>query len=161
MQHIYRKQTSHVLAHRPVPLHTQVSLPDHLQVFQWNASRSLDSAIWIHWCDSSPYDLIIIQESGWSMINEWNNAHWHIVHTADRYILILFMVCSAVIKSRWPYTYRAECCRYAWLCLDPTTLLSSINRRGRPNMVSGRSCPSVSMCGINYVNILNISPNDT
>ena len=118
MQHIYRKQTSHVLAHRPVPLHTQVSLPDHLQVFQWNASRSLDSAIWIHWCDSSPYDLIIIQESGWSMINEWNNAHWHIVHTADRYILILFMVCSAVIKSRWPYTYRAECCRYAWLCLD-------------------------------------------
>ena len=84
-------------AHVKSTIHPQVPKgPGHLRIFQWNASKSLECHSWVHWCDQSPYDVIIDQESGWSMTNEWNSTHWHIVHSADRFASILFMVRSAL-----------------------------------------------------------------
>ena len=70
-------------------------IPGHLRIPQWDTSRALEYHSWVHWCDQNPYDTIAIQESGWSMTNEWTNAHWHIVHSTDRLVSILFMVRSA------------------------------------------------------------------
>ena len=68
-------------------------------MFQWNASRSIEYHSWLHWCDTSPYDIIAVQESGWSMNNEWSSKHWHIMHSADRFASILFMVRSALVRQ--------------------------------------------------------------
>ena len=69
-----------------------------LRVFQWNASRMLEYHSWLTWCDTSPYDVIAVQESGWSMTNEWSSKHWHIVHSADRFASILFMIRTAIVR---------------------------------------------------------------
>ena len=69
-----------------------------LRVLQWNASRSLHYASWLDWCDRSPYDIIIVQETGWSMTNEWNIPQWHVLHGADRYASVLVMVRAALIS---------------------------------------------------------------
>ena len=86
-------------AKRKSTVHALISkVPGHLHIFQWNASRSLKYHSWIHWCHQSPYDIFAVQESGWSMTNECNNTHWHIVHSADRFASILFMVRSVLIR---------------------------------------------------------------
>ena len=73
--------------------------PGQLRMFQWNASRSIEYHSWLQWCDDCPYDIIVVQESGWSMTNEWNTQRWHIVHSADRFCSILFMVRSTLVKQ--------------------------------------------------------------
>ena len=56
------------------------SASGHLQVLQWNASRSLHYPSWLAWCDRSPYDIIIAQETGWGMTSEWSTPQWHVLH---------------------------------------------------------------------------------
>ena len=71
----------------------------HLQVLQWNASRSLHYPSWFAWCDRSPYDIIIAQETGWGMTSEWSTPQWHVLHGADRYASVLVMVRAALISK--------------------------------------------------------------
>lgn len=90
---------------QPVPKPCKTSVPalplrppGHLRAFQWNASRSLDYQTWVHWCDTSPFDLVVVQETGWSMTSEWSSPRWHLIHTADRFASILFMLRSAIVR---------------------------------------------------------------
>ena len=85
-------------APRPQDSHTASPTSGLLRVLQWNASRSLDYASGIDWCDRSPFDIIIAQETGWNMTNEWSTPQWHVMHGADRYASVLVMVRAALIS---------------------------------------------------------------
>ena len=83
-----------------LPAHTpNLPGPGQFRKFQWNASRMIEYHSWLHWCGQSPYDIIAVQESGWSMNDEWSSQHWHVVHSADRFASILFMVRSTLIRQ--------------------------------------------------------------
>ena len=95
----------HIFANAPkpcriAPTHAQrTPEPGQLRIFQWNTSRSIEYHSWLQWCDNSPHDIIAVQESGWSMNNEWSSKHWHIMRSTDRFASILFMVRTALVKQ--------------------------------------------------------------
>ena len=95
----------HIQAQLPQPRKIKPTPTSHkpglgqLRMFQWNASRSIEYHSWLQWCDDSPFDIIAVQESGWSMTNEWSTQRWHIVHSADRFCSILFMVRAALVRQ--------------------------------------------------------------
>ena len=47
--------------------------------------------------DRSPYGIIIAQEIGWSITNEWSTPQWYVLHGADRYASVFVMVRVALI----------------------------------------------------------------
>lgn len=124
----------------------------HLRAFQWDTSRSLDYQTWIHWCDTFAFDLVMIQEIGWSMTNEWSSPRWHLIHSVDRFV---------GNKSRWLRTYRGACFRYAWISIGQRTGWQYINRPGQHSMESVKHSPRDDRCGHNFTNIWPISPKGT
>ena len=97
--------------------------PGHFNYFNWNVSRSLDYASWLQWYSTSPYDIVYIQESDWSMINEWISPYCHIIHIV------------VVRRERIsPSTFcRSNCISIILMICWPST-----NRSGHPDAASGR-----------------------
>ena len=51
------------------PLRT-ISTANDLRVFSWNAGNGLVYDEWILWSDQSGYDILLIQETGWTFSNQ-------------------------------------------------------------------------------------------
>ena len=49
---------------KTIPEHQQTSCTDTLKVFCWNASNGLQFDEWVDWSTQSPYDIILLQETG-------------------------------------------------------------------------------------------------
>lgn len=135
-----------------------IRLFGYLRIFQWNISRSLDFTTWVYCYDNSPYNIIIGSEFGWSMINEWSSAHWHIAHSAGRFASILWMGRSALIRKKPARHYDSRPWSLAPGTPEPIRPRDFVIVYQQAWMVFVRSFRNTNIFGSCCINALNVFP---
>ena len=70
-----------------------------LKILSWNASRGLVYQEWICWCNSRPEDVIMAQETGWSMTDNGRQNQWLCIHSHAASASQLVMVRRTLVRQ--------------------------------------------------------------
>ena len=82
---------------KPQPVHSSPS--EAIRVLCWNASQGLQLEEWVTWCSSQPFELILVQETGWTLNRRWTAHGWYMIHSYASRASTLCMVRSFLLRS--------------------------------------------------------------
>ena len=63
-----------------------------IRCMTWNVSKNLVHDELLHWCNSQPLDIIVLQEIGWNFNSTWTSQGWHCIHSSTKYTAILVLI---------------------------------------------------------------------
>ena len=73
----------------------------------WNTSKALVYDELLIWASTQPFEVLVIQETGWRFSVTWSTSEWHWIHSACKQASVLLMI----------RVYFAPADRFDWLRL--------------------------------------------
>ena len=71
---------------------TLVSIAFGIRCMTWNISKALVYDELLIWAFTRPFEVLVIQETGWRFSATWSISEWHCTHSACKQASVLVMV---------------------------------------------------------------------
>ena len=83
---------------KPQHVQSTPSSSEALRIFCWNASQTLQLDEWVTWCSTQPYEMVLIQETGWNFNRRWTAPGWYLIHSSAGRASTLCMVRNTLLR---------------------------------------------------------------